>query len=87
MNSKNPKKWEQLLNDSDFELRLVRKTKSRIQTERTKRKVYVTLVASTLLFSLIFFNEFILEPNELSTNVHYLVDELSSESIVSLSMD
>lgn len=87
MNSKNPKKWEQLLNDSDFELRLVRKTKSRIQTERTKRRAYVTLVASTLLFSLIFFNEFILEPNELSTNVHYLVDELSSESIVSLSMD
>ncbi|MCG6142320.1 hypothetical protein [Leptospira mtsangambouensis] len=87
MNSKNPKKWEQLLNDSDFELRLVRKTKSRIQTERTKRKVYVALVASTLLFSLIFFNEFIVEPNELSTNVHYLLDELSSESIVSLSMD
>ncbi|TGL16122.1 hypothetical protein [Leptospira meyeri] len=87
MNSRNPKKWEHLLNDSDFELRLVRKTKSRIQTEKTKRKAYVTLAVSTLLFSLIFFNEFIVEPSELSTNIHYLVDELSSESIVSLSMD
>ncbi|PJZ83369.1 hypothetical protein CH366_17275 [Leptospira harrisiae] len=87
MNSKNPKKWEQLLNDSDFELRLLRRTKSRIQRDKTKRKVYVTLAFSTLLFSLIFFNEFVLEPSELSTNVHYLLDELSSESIVSLSMD
>ncbi|EOQ95075.1 hypothetical protein LEP1GSC195_0659 [Leptospira wolbachii serovar Codice str. CDC] len=40
-----------------------------------------------MVFSLLFFNEFIIEPSELSTNVHYLVDELSSESIVSLSMD
>lgn len=87
MNSKNPKKWEQLLNDSDFELRLVRQTKARIRTEKTKRKVYVALATSALAFSLLFFNELIIEPRELSTNVHYLVDELSSESIVSLSMD
>ncbi|TGK86363.1 hypothetical protein EHQ31_07965 [Leptospira montravelensis] len=87
MNSKNPKKWEQLLNDSDFELRMVRRTKARVQTEKTKRKVYVALTFSSLLFSLVFLNEFILEPSELSTNVHYLVEELSSESIVSLSMD
>ncbi|TGK83094.1 hypothetical protein EHQ24_07210 [Leptospira noumeaensis] len=87
MNSKNPKKWEQLLNDSDFELRLVRTTKRRIQTEKTKRRVYAGLAASVLVFSLLFVNEFIIEPSELTTNVHYLVDELSSESIVSLSMD
>ncbi|TGL41537.1 hypothetical protein [Leptospira perdikensis] len=87
MNSKNPKKWEQLLNDSDFELRLVRSTKARIRTEKTKRKVYVSLAASTLVFSLLFVNEFVIEPNELSTNMNYLVNELSSESIVSLSMD
>lgn len=87
MNSKNPKKWEQLLNDSDFELRLVRQTKVRIRTEKTKRKIYVALTTSSLVFSLLFFNELIIEPSELSTNIHYLVDELSSESIVSLSMD
>ncbi|MBM9590677.1 hypothetical protein JWG41_09500 [Leptospira sp. 201903075] len=87
MNSKNPKKWEQLLNDSDFELRLVRSTKARIRTEKTKRRVYASLAASALVFSLFFFNEFVIEPSELSTNMHYLVDELSSESIVSLSMD
>ncbi|MGE8722868.1 hypothetical protein ACO2KH_17035 [Leptospira terpstrae] len=87
MNSKNPKKWEQLLNDSDFELRLVRQTKARIRTEKTKRKIYVALATSCLAFSLLFFNEWIIKPSELSTNVHYLVDELSSESIVSLSMD
>lgn len=87
MNSKNPKKWEQLLNDSDFELRLVRSTKARIRTEKTKRRVYASLAASALVFSLLFFNEFVIEPSELSTNIHYLADELSSESIVSLSMD
>ncbi|MCW7470864.1 hypothetical protein [Leptospira kanakyensis] len=87
MNSKNPKKWEQLLNDSDFELRLVRTTKRRIQTEKTKRRVYAGVVASALVFSLLFVNEFVIEPRELTTNVHYLVDELNSELIVSLSMD
>ncbi|MCG6146221.1 hypothetical protein ND856_17355 [Leptospira bandrabouensis] len=86
MNSKNPKKWEQLLNDSDFELRLVRQTKARIRKEKTKRKVYATLAACTLFFSFVFYNEFVWEPSELSTNVHYLVEELSSESIVSLSL-
>ncbi|TGL88269.1 hypothetical protein EHQ68_10630 [Leptospira congkakensis] len=87
MSSKNPKKWEQLLNDSDFELRLVRSTKARVRTERTKRRVYAGVVTSALVFSLLFVNEFVIEPRELTTNVHYLVDELSSESIVSLSMD
>ncbi len=87
MNSKNPKKWEQLLNDSDFESRLVRNTKRRVQTEKTKQRVYAGMVASVLVFSLLFVNEFVVEPSELTTNVHYLVEELSSESIVSLSMD
>ncbi|MCW7492757.1 hypothetical protein ND861_08515 [Leptospira sp. 2 VSF19] len=86
MNSKNPKKWEQLLNDSEFELRLVRQTKARIRTERIKRKVYATLAACVTFFCLVSYNEFVLEPSELTTNLHYLVEELSSESIVSLSM-
>ncbi|PJZ44152.1 hypothetical protein [Leptospira brenneri] len=87
MNSKNPKKWEQLLNDSDFESRLVRSTKTRVRIEKTKRRVYVSVVATAFVFSLLFLNQFVVEPSELTTNINYLVEELSSESIVSLSMD
>ncbi|XDD44592.1 hypothetical protein AB3N58_16390 [Leptospira sp. WS60.C2] len=87
MNSKNPKRWETLLNDSEFESRIVRKTQSRVKVEKKKR--YLVISASLMFLMLLLFSveQWVIEPDELQSNIRYLAEELSSESIVSLSFD
>ncbi|MGV3666438.1 MAG: hypothetical protein ACO1NV_09915 [Leptospira bouyouniensis] len=87
MNSKNPKKWEELLNDSDFESRIIRKTTTRVQKQKRSRNIAVSVALVFLVFVTLSINQWIIEPNEIVNNMGYLVEELSSESIVSLSFD
>ncbi|TGL62480.1 hypothetical protein [Leptospira jelokensis] len=83
MNSKNRKKWEELLNDSDFESRIVRKTTTRIAKQKKTQKMAVSIVFLFLVFVTVIVNQWVIEPNEMISNMSYLVEELSSESIVS----
>ncbi|TGM06586.1 hypothetical protein [Leptospira jelokensis] len=83
MNSKNRKKWEELLNDSDFESRIVRKTTTRIAKQKKTQKMAVSIVFLSLVFVTVTVNQWVIEPNEMISNMSYLVEELSSESIVS----
>ncbi|TGL20751.1 hypothetical protein EHQ46_09610 [Leptospira yanagawae] len=87
MNSKNRKKWEELLNDSDFESRIIRKTTSRITKQKRTRKMAVSFVFLFLVFLTVTINQWVIEPNEMMSNMSYLLEELSSESIVSFSFD
>ena len=87
MNSKNPKKWEELLNDSDFESRIVRSTTTRVQNQKRNRNLAVSLSFSLLAIVSISIHQWVIEPNDLLSNMSYLVEELSSESIVSLSIE
>ncbi|EOQ86850.1 hypothetical protein LEP1GSC202_0188 [Leptospira yanagawae serovar Saopaulo str. Sao Paulo = ATCC 700523] len=85
MNSKNPKKWEELLNDSDFESRIVRKTTTRVAKQRRNRNIAVSFGFLILLLVTVTINQWVIEPNEMMSNVSYLVEELSSETVVSFS--
>lgn len=87
MNSKNRKKWEELLNDSDFESRIIRKTTSRITKQKRTRKMAVSFVFLFLVLLTVTINQWVIEPNEMMSNMSYLLEELSSESIVSFSFD
>ncbi|XDD48488.1 hypothetical protein AB3N60_17965 [Leptospira sp. WS39.C2] len=87
MNSKNRKKWEDLLNDSDFDSRIVRKTETRVRNQKRKRNLAISLVITSSVFLSFFIHQMVIEPNEMINNMSYLVEELSSESIVSLSID
>ncbi|MCW7467402.1 hypothetical protein EHR04_00380 [Leptospira levettii] len=87
MNSKNHKRWEELLNDSDFESRIVRKIETKVRTQRKNRNLVVSFGLSFIILVSFTFHQWVIEPNEMISNMSYLVEELSSESIVSLSFD
>ncbi|TGL55579.1 hypothetical protein EHQ59_04005 [Leptospira kemamanensis] len=87
MNSKNHKKWEELLNDSNFESRIVTGTQTRIRNYKRKRNLVFSISATILVLITFSFYQWVIEPNEMVNNMSDLVEELSSESIVSLSFD
>lgn len=87
MNSKNHKKWEELLNDTNFESRIVTGTKTRIRNYKRKRNLVFSISATILVLFTFSFYQWVIEPNEMMSNMSDLVEELSSESIVSLSFD
>lgn len=87
MNSKNHKKWEELLNDSNFESRIVIGTQTRIRNYKRKRNLVFSISVTILVLFTFSFYQWVIEPNEMLSNMSDLVEELSSESIVSLSFD
>lgn len=87
MNSKNHKKWEELLNDSNFESRIVTGTQTRIRNYKRKRNLVFSISVTILVLFTFSFYQWVIEPNEMLSNMSDLVEELSSESIVSLSFD
>lgn len=81
MNSKNPKKWESLLNDSKFEERIVNKAVVRYNKEKRKNRLMIGALSVFLILGSYVGNELYFEPSELTTNLNFVVDELVSDNV------
>ncbi|MDF3819936.1 hypothetical protein P3G55_08510 [Leptospira sp. 96542] len=84
MNSKNPKRWESLMNDANFESKMVQNIKNRYKKEQRTKRTVASVAMFVVFFGVFLTNEYLVEPYQISNNLDYLIEELSTEYIVSL---
>lgn len=82
MNSKSPKKWELLLEDSKLEERIIRKTVVRYKNEKRNKRVMIVAFSLVLFLGSFITNELLLEPVELTNTVDSVIEEFVSDSTV-----
>ncbi|MCU0825445.1 MAG: hypothetical protein MUF77_12475 [Leptospira sp.] len=82
MNSKSPKKWELLLEDSKLEERIIRKTVVRYNNEKRNKRVMIVAFSLVLFLGSFITNELLLEPVELTNTVDSVIEEFVSDSTV-----
>lgn len=82
MNSKSPKKWELLLEDSKLEERIIRKTVVRYNNEKRNKRVMIVAFSLVLFLGSFITNELLLEPVELTNIVDSVIEEFVSDSTV-----
>lgn len=82
MNSKSPKKWELLLEDSKLEERIIRKTVVRYNNEKRNKRVMIVAISLVLFLGSFITNELLLEPVELTNTVDSVIEEFVSDSTV-----